>query len=123
MAQRGIALVLGLLVTPAAAAQQFETVSKKFMICGSVETLLKNCNESRLNKTGCNWIVTGGKAKGYSQMLNDGWLSPKKFEAVCHRVCAGQLNVSDATPVLPPGLAQIVTQPAFSLWRWFALRN
>jgi hypothetical protein len=87
-----IALVL--LITPAQAYPW--TRSRQFMMCSSVEHMLSNCDESRVNKTVCSWINPEGHAKGYSEMIMQGWLSQKKFEAVCHRVCAGQLTVPDA---------------------------
>lgn len=37
-------------------------------------------------------------------MIAQGWLSQKKFEAVCQRVCARQLTVAEAlSRFCPPG--------------------
>ncbi|WP_038972187.1 hypothetical protein [Bradyrhizobium genomosp. III] len=89
-------IALGLLISSPAAAEKFHQPSRQFMRCSSVETMLNTCNESRVNQTICEWIDPPGHAKGYAQMIADGWLSQKKFEAACRSVCAGLLTVPDA---------------------------
>jgi hypothetical protein len=88
---RGV-ILLCLLVTPAAA----DIPSVRFRVCSSVESMLKNCEGSWIDKTDCEWINPPGKARGYIEMTSKGQLSAKKFEAVCRRVCAGKLTVPAA---------------------------
>lgn len=86
-------IALGLLIATSAASGE---PSRQYMMCSSVEHMLETCNESRVNQTACKWIDPPGHAKGYSQMIEQRWLSQKKFEAVCRRVCAGRLTVPEA---------------------------
>lgn len=100
---RYLPIVVLLVTTIAAADPSLHTPSKKEMICASVEYMLEICHESYVNKTTCKWIDPPGHAKGYVQMIEDHWLSEKKFEAVCHRVCAGKLTVKEALSRFCPG--------------------
>ncbi|UVO28136.1 hypothetical protein [Bradyrhizobium arachidis] len=105
-------LALGLLVTPAAAETDV-TPSRQFMICSSVEHMLETCNESRINKTICNWIDPPGHAKGYRQMIADHWLSQKVRGRVPSRLCRATHRRGGPVQVLPVGVAQDLAQPGF----------
>jgi hypothetical protein len=94
---RGIALALGLLVTPAAA----ETYGPGK--CEFIRHMLDNCtvHKSELTEAGlaapCEPTTTGGMQKAMGHLIED---DPQfdyfKFTALCKRVCDGKTTPLDA---------------------------